>query len=378
MTTLQTAREIRAERSNLVATGLENYTGENALFDAGADKGIWDLKPQLRPITNEDGYTHLEYKLTRSGETALDEFGKPIVANSLNEITIVNPHSGERQAIPFRSAGKVMNLWDHNRLVPVAKNWIGEGAKLRMLHVSDNFAVVTVILELPDLFKKFSGMNTLLGCLILQNSIDGTKRFGARFGAEKYACLNMSWFTDENSFSTKHTKRISIRVDQQISLQHEKIRETAQVMETQFEQLANVTMDNSQTVEFLQTFLVQENKHVSNKTVYTDLVGAAKTKIDNRIETIVGLSNGVGDQGNTVGEIGGSAYGVYQAILEETDWYRDGAKRDRDGEINPNFQSRQNARTLQAMGVDTSTVQFKQNALTAISNYATERELVVA
>ena len=88
----------------------------------------------------------------------------------------------------------------------------------------------------------------------------------------------MSWFTDENSFSTKHTKRISIRVDQQISLQHEKIRETAQVMETQFEQLANVTMDNSQTVEFLQTFLVQENKHVSNKTVYTDLVGASKTK----------------------------------------------------------------------------------------------------
>ena len=60
MTTLQTAREIRADRSNLVATGLENYTGENALFDAGADKGIWDLKPQLRPITNEDGFTHME------------------------------------------------------------------------------------------------------------------------------------------------------------------------------------------------------------------------------------------------------------------------------------------------------------------------------
>jgi len=371
------AREIRANRANSVATGLATYTGDNALFDAGNDLGIWDLKPSLRPITNEDGFTHIEYKKTRTGETELDLLGKPVVANSLNEITIINPNSGQREAIPFRSAGKIMTLWDHNRLIPTVKAWIGEGSKLRMLHVSPNWAVVCVIVELPKLFKTFSGMNELLGVLILQNSIDGTKRFGARFGAEQYACYNMAWFSGENSFSTKHTKRISIRVDEQISIQHEKIRETAALMEMQFEQLANVNMDNSQTVDFLQDFLVRENKHVSNKTVYGDLEGAAKTKLDNRIETILGLSNGIGEQGNTVGEIGGSAYGVYQAILEETDWYRDGAQYNREGEINASFQSRQNARTLQAMGVDTSTVQYKQNALTAISDYAAKRELVV-
>ena len=233
------AREIRSNRANSVATGLATYTGDNALFDAGNDLGIWDLKPSLRPITNEDGFTHIEYKKTRTGENELDVLGEPIVANSLNEITIMNPNSGQREAIPFRSAGKIMTLWDHNRLIPTAKAWIGEGSKLRMLHVSPNWAVVTVLLELPELFKTFSGMNELLGVLILQNSIDGTKRFGSRFGSEQYACYNMAWFSGENSFSTKHTKRISNRVDEQISIQHGKIRETAAVSQCQHGQFAN-------------------------------------------------------------------------------------------------------------------------------------------
>ena len=59
MTMQTSAREIRANRANSVATGLASYTGDNALFDAGNDLGIWGLKPELRPITNEDGFTHI-------------------------------------------------------------------------------------------------------------------------------------------------------------------------------------------------------------------------------------------------------------------------------------------------------------------------------
>ena len=40
MAMLTSAREIRANRANSVATGLGSYTGDNALFDAGNDLGL--------------------------------------------------------------------------------------------------------------------------------------------------------------------------------------------------------------------------------------------------------------------------------------------------------------------------------------------------
>ena len=68
---------------------------------------------------------------------------------------------------------------------------------------------------------------------------------------------------------------------------------------------------------------------------------------------------------------------MYNAIIEQTDWYRDGSQFTREGVPNRNYANRVETRTMQALGVDDSTVTFKVNALEAITDYVAERELSV-
>lgn len=373
-------RSSRALRISSASTDVTKYQGDSAFFDAGSDLGAFNLEPKLRPFKNEDGYTHIEYELSSTGEPLKSELGEPIVKNALYEITVLNRETGQRQAIPFSSAKKRMKLVDHNRLVPIVDAWVGQGAKPLLVTLSKDKAVFSGILELPDLFTKFSGMDELVGKLIVQNSINGTKRFGVRFGTERYICRNMFHFEDKNgstSFSTKHTKLVELRIAERIEVQHDAIRANALEMETSFERLSNSNMDNSQTVDFLRGFLVSSNKKTKKDTTYSDLESVAKTKVDNRIEEIVEIANGSGNQGNSIGSIGGTAYGVYNAIIEQTDWYRDGSQFTREGIPNRNYANRVETRTMQALGVDDSTVAFKVNALEAITDYVAERELSV-
>jgi len=383
LTTEITTREQREQRLDSVPTltQITDSDDSQAFYNAGEELGAWTLKPYSRPIKNQDGFEHIEYLKTDTGEDWLDEQGEKKILNSLNEIMVYNRETDSYEAIPYVSTKKWHKVTDHNRLLQIVDKWVGRGAVPELVYLSPNKAQFSGILRLPDLFTQFSGLDQLMGKLVFQNSIDGSKRFGIKFSAVRYVCTNMIHFGGKNSdvsFSTKHTQRIDYRIAERIEIQHEKMREVASNMENQFVQLANVNMDENKTVDFLREFLVSENKNILSSATYADLSDdstkhyALRTKeqIDKNIKSIVQIASGNGMQGNTSGSIAGTAYGVYQAILEQSDWYRDVNRFDSLGRANSRFQTVQNSRTLQAIGVDDAKVNYKVAALREITDYA--------
>ena len=371
MTTVYNVREQRTERVGEIDTLKKiDSPDSHAFYNAGEDLGAWTLKPKSRPFVNIDGYEHVEYKTSRSGDRVLDKFGNPIVERSMNEVLIFNRDTNRYEAIPMGNVLTNHVIVDHNEMMGIIEAWVGVGAIPELIHLSNDKATFSGVVKVPDMFTKFSGIDAIFGKLVFQNNITGQKKFSIKFAAERYVCVNMIYFTgrnDQHQFTTKHTTHIGVRISERIEMQHEKIREVAVNMENGFVELANVNMNENQTVDFLRKFLVKSDKRLPARTNYSDLaddpkLGRTKNNIDQKIREISLIASGNGLQGDTVGSTGGSAYAVYQAILEHSDWYRDNSI------TSDSYSKVRNDRSLQALGIGNNdqVEHYKKHALTAI------------
>jgi hypothetical protein len=206
---------------------------------------------------------------------------------------------------------------------------------------------------LADLDLNIGGVDKLIAKLLIFTSHDGSKSLTARIIEQRLSCTNqldMMFKNYTNAVVIKHTASAEFNVhqaQQTLGVAGSWVRELERVAES----LVQVPMTTGQFSELATNIYPKPDTDETSK--------RANSRWSNQINLLESIFKGNAPQGDTTGQIGGTAWAGYNALTERLDWYRNGS----------NSAELGRTRAAQAMGIIGNLGKTKSNILTQVESF---------
>jgi hypothetical protein len=302
--------------------------GEDSMLGQAGMLG-WDV--QKRPLINVDGHSHS------------DKF----------EVTRLDPTTGERKVFDSVVVGGKYFPIQNEKSFLFADSLMEFGATPEQVFSFNDGRRVGGTFGLADLDLNIGGVDKLEAKLLVLTSHDGSKSLTARIIEQRLSCTNqlsMMLKTYTNQVVIKHTASAEFNVHQAqktLGVAGSWVRELEQVAES----LVQVPMTNGQFSELATGIYPKPEADETTK--------RATSRWSNQINLLESIFKGNAPQGDTTGQIGGTAWAGYNALTERLDWYRNSS----------NSAELGRTRAAQAMGIIGNLDKSKASILTQVESF---------
>ena len=315
-----------------IGTTIEHATsmtvGEDSMLGQANMLG-WDV--QKRQLVNVDGYEHS------------DKF----------EVTRLDPTTGERRVFDNVVVGSKYTTIQNEKAFLFADSLFDFGATPEQVFMFGDGRRVCGVFGLSDLDLNIGGVDPMRAKLFVMTTHDGTGSLIAFVMQQRLSCtnqINMVLKNATNKVVIRHTASAEFNV-------HEAQRTLGmagtwvQEVERIAEGLVQVPMTTGQFAEMATTIYPKpESDEVSVR---------AMSRWSNQINLLESIFDGDAPQGDTTGQIGGTAWAGFNALTERLDWYRNSS----------NSVSLGRTRAAQAMGIIGHLDKTKSGILTQVQSY---------
>jgi len=323
-----------------IGTTIEHATsmtvGEDSMLGQANMLG-WDV--QKRQLVNVDGYEHS------------DKF----------EVTRLDPTTGERRVFDNVVVGSKYTTIQNEKAFLFADSLFDFGATPEQVFMFGDGRRVGGVFGLSELDLNIGGVDPMNAKLFVMTTHDGTGSLLAFVMQQRLSCtnqINMVLKNATNKVVIRHTASAEFNV-------HEAQRTLGmagtwvQEVERIAEGLVQVPMTTGQFSEMATNIYPKpESDEVSVR---------AMSRWSNQINLLESIFDGDAPQGDTTGQIGGTAWAGFNALTERLDWYRNSS----------NSPSLGRTRAAQAMGIIGHLDKTKSGILTQVQSYVdTMPELV--
>jgi len=302
--------------------------GEDSMLGQAGMLG-WDV--QKRPLINVDGHSHS------------DKF----------EVTRLDPTTGERKVFDSVVVGGKYFPIQNEKSFLFADSLMEFGATPEQVFSFNDGRRVGGTFGLGDLDLNIGGVDKLVAKLLVFTSHDGSASLTARIIEQRLSCTNqldMMFKNYTNAVVIKHTASAEFNVhqaQQTLGVAGSWVRELERVAES----LVQVPMTTGQFTELATNIYPKPDSDETSK--------RANSRWSNQINLLESIFKGNAPQGDTTGQIGGTAWAGYNALTERLDWYRNGSNSPKLGRT----------RAAQAMGIIGNLGKTKSNILTQVESF---------
>ena len=302
--------------------------GEDSMLGQ-ADMLGWDV--EKRPLINVDGHSHS------------DKF----------EVTRLDPTTGERKVFDSVVVGSKYYPIQNEKSFLFADSLMEFGATPEQVFSFNGGRRVGGTFGLADLDLNIGGVDKLVAKLLVFTSHDGSASLTARIIEQRLSCTNqldMMFKNYTNAVVIKHTASAEFNVhqaQQTLGVAGSWVRELERVAES----LVQVPMTTGQFTELATNIYPKPDSDETSK--------RASSRWSNQINLLESIFNGNAPQGDTTGQIGGTAWAGYNALTERLDWYRNGS----------NSAELGRTRAAQAMGIIGNLDKSKASILTQVESF---------
>jgi hypothetical protein len=312
----------QVESATSMTVGADSMLGQ-------ADMLGWDV--QTRPLVNLDGHVHS------------DKF----------EVTRNDPTTGERKVFDSVVVGGKYYPIQNEKSFLFADSLMEFGATPEQVFSINGGRRVGGTFGLSDLDLNIGGVDKLTAKLLVFTSHDGSKSLTARIIEQRLSCMNqldMMFKNYTNAVVIKHTASAEFNVhqaQQTLGVAGSWVRELERIAES----LVQVPMTTGQFSELATSIYAKPEADETSK--------RAMSRWSNQINLLESIFVGNAPQGDTTGQIGGTAWAGYNALTERLDWYRNGSNSPELGRT----------RAAQAMGIIGNLGKTKSNILTQVESF---------
>jgi len=302
--------------------------GEDSMLGQAGMLG-WDV--QTRPLVNVDGHVHS------------DKF----------EVTRNDPTTGERKVFDSVVVGGKYYPIQNEKSFLFADSLMDFGATPEQVFSFNGGRRVGGTFGLANLDLNIGGVDKLNAKLLVLTSHDGSASLTARIIQQRLACTNqisgiLKQYT--NQVVIKHTASAEYNVHEAqrtLGVAGNWVREIEQIAES----LVQVPMTTGQFSELATSIYPKPDTDETSK--------RAMSRWSNQINLLESIFDGNAPQGDTTGQIGGTAWAGYNALTERLDWYRNSSNSAQLGRT----------RAAQAMGIIGNLDKTKSNILTQVESF---------
>ena len=294
-----------------------------------ADMLGWKI--EKRPLVNADGHAHK------------DKY----------EVTYVNPQSQTREVFDGVVVGGKYTPIQNEKAFLFADALFDFGATPEQVFSFNGGRRVGGTFGLSKLDLNVGGVDPLTAKLLVLTGHDGTLSLVFKILHTRLFCrnqLNMLLRDQANTMTIRHTASAEYNVleaKRALGLAEKWVVEVEQIAE----KLVTVPMTTGQFAEMATEVYPKPDADEASK--------RAVSRWSNQINLLESIFDGNGDQGDTTGQIGGTAWACYNALVERLDWYRNSG----------NSISLGRTRAAQAMGIIGHLDKTKSNILTQVQTY---------
>ena len=302
--------------------------GEDSMLGQAGMLG-WDV--QKRPLINVDGHSHS------------DKF----------EVTRLDPTTGERKVFDSVVVGSKYYPIQNEKSFLFADSLMEFGATPEQVFSFNGGRRVGGTFGLADLDLNIGGVDKLVAKLLVFTSHDGSASLTARIIEQRLSCTNqldMMFKNYTNAVVIKHTASAEFNVhqaQQTLGVAGSWVRELERVAES----LVQVPMTTGQFSELATNIYPKPDTDETSK--------RANSRWSNQINLLESIFKGNAPQGDTTGQIGGTAWAGYNALTERLDWYRNSS----------NSAELGRTRAAQAMGIIGNLDKSKASILTQVESF---------
>jgi hypothetical protein len=289
----------------------------------------WEV--QTRPLVNVDGHRHS------------DKF----------EVTRLDPNTGERKVFDSVVVGGKYFPIQNEKSFLFADSLMEFGATPEQVFSFNGGRRVGGTFGLADLDLNIGGVDKLEAKLLVLTSHDGSKSLTARIIEQRLSCTNqlsMMLKNYTNAVVIKHTASAEFNVHQAqktLGVAGSWVRELERIAES----LVQVPMTTGQFSDMATGIYPKPEADKTSK--------RASSRWSNQINLLESIFDGNAPQGDTTGQIGGTAWAGYNALTERLDWYRNST----------NSAALGRTRAAQAMGIIGNLDKSKANILTQVESF---------
>jgi len=302
--------------------------GEDSMLGQAGMLG-WEV--QTRPLVNVDGHRHS------------DKF----------EVTRLDPNTGERKVFDSVVVGGKYFPIQNEKSFLFADSLMEFGATPEQVFSFNDGRRVGGTFGLADLDLNIGGVDKLQAKLLVLTSHDGSKSLTARIIEQRLSCTNqlsMMLKNYTNAVVIKHTASAEFNVHQAqktLGVAGSWVHELERIAES----LVQVPMTTGQFSELATNIYPKPDSDETSK--------RASSRWSNQINLLESIFKGNAPQGDTTGQIGGTAWAGYNALTERLDWYRNSS----------NSAALGRTRAAQAMGIIGNLDKSKASILTQVESF---------
>lgn len=293
--------------------------------------GLLGWEVETRPLVNVDGHTHT------------NKF----------EVTRLDPTTGERVVFDDVVVGSKYYPKQNEDCLQFADAILDFGATPEQAFAFNGGRRVGGVFGLSDLDLNIGGVDPMRAKLLAMTSHDGSLPITIMFIHDRLYCRNQIsglLRKAKNKFVIRHTRSAEFRIHEAkrtLGLAKTWVSEIEEIAEG----LVQVPMTTGQFAEMATAIYPKPESDESSV--------RAISRWSNQINLLESIFDGNADQGDTTGQIGGTAWAGYNALIERLDWYRNSS----------NSVALGRTRVAQAMGIIGHLDKTKSGILTEVENY---------